>query len=757
MGLRLRCILTVLGLCLAATTAWLAEGAGGDKGKGDPPPMALPVPPPNLAAQVKDIFRRNCFECHGGGTKVYGKFRVFDHEALLKENVVARKPEDSPLFKLISVGGDSGMPPPGRPALKKDEVELVRQWIAEGALPFPQEQQIPAAIRPENAFKNLVGVDYVHNQILAHINTFDPAVRPFKRYFSINHILAAGAPPDSPELILHAHALAVAINHLSLAPKLVQPLPIDPAKTIFCVDLRALGWDRQPWQRYNDDGSKKVGPSHLNLWDLILLEYPYSTVYTNYKVFDDLARDFLVPAHQVRPIVYVRADWFVSRMLFSPFYEDFLDLPRRIEQLDAYLGLDPDALPRGKVRRAGLAVSGVSINNRVVERTLPHPEKTRYYWKSYDYRSGVGSDNIFIDPIYLRPTGGEMIFGLPNGMQAYFVVNAKGDRVGDAPTEIVRDKRFAEDAIVRNGLSCIRCHDRGTKNFEDDMRRALLKLPDVVGFDKTLALDIYPEQAELDKYLQDDGKLFVDAMTELLGKGWSQYGPSPVIPVAARFLDAPLPLMDVAGELGLPDAEPLRIQLATPQFAMLGLMPLVVPPEGKRLPGVVRRDAWEDYYGPVVRNLGLGMPVIPLDGLLCRDYPPSSYCYKMELKTNLRNLKPGDKLEISVTNKYDRPMYIELIGRSPQGEMQILIPSTTLLPVGQTKKWSAPTDGQPGREQVILYASPEYFPPGYLVCGKYVSDRVVHDYYHIKASPTGRPVIVDCGPMIKQTLDIETK
>jgi hypothetical protein len=261
----------------------------------------------------------------------------------------------------------------------------------------------------------------------------------------------------------------------------------------------------------------------------------------------------------------------------------------------------------------------------------------------------------------------------------------------------------------------------------------------------------------------------VDAIDQLLGKGWSQYGPSPVIPVAEQFLYKELPLIRVTGELGLPDPEPLRIQLATPQFAVLGLMPLVVPPEldrkPPRAPGVVRRDAWEDYYGPVVRNLGLGIPIIPLDGLLCRDYPPSSYCYKIELKTNLRKLKPGDKLEISIKNKYDRPMYIELIGRSAQGEMEIMIPSTTLLKVGETKKYSAATDGRPGKEQVILYASPEYFPPGYLVSGyvdykrliSYATDRVVHDFYQVKTRPDGRPYIVDCGPILKQTLDIETK
>ena len=54
--------------------------------------------------------------------------------------------------------------------------------------------------------------------------------------------------------------------------------------------------------------------------------------------------------------------------------------------------------------------------------------------------------------------------------------------------------------------------------------------------------------------------------------------------------------------------------LRNPNMALLGLMPLLVAPDAKGAGGgLVRRDAWEDYYGSVVKNLGLGTPIVPLD------------------------------------------------------------------------------------------------------------------------------------------------
>src|SRR5262249_42436373 len=157
------------------------------------------------------------------------------------------------------------------------------------------------------------------------------------------------------------------------------------------------------------------------------LEYPYAVVYEDSETFDRLAEEFLAPAGQVRPIPYVRADWFVSTATLPPLYEDLLQLPFTQQELEEQLKVRAeDNVKNGVARRAGMTISGVSRNNRVVER---HPLAGGWYWKSFDFRTSKGRENMFADPIDLNPTGGEFIFALPNGLQGYFVADAKGTRL----------------------------------------------------------------------------------------------------------------------------------------------------------------------------------------------------------------------------------------------------------------------------------------------------------------------------------------
>ena len=77
------------------------------------------------------------------------------------------------------------------------------------------------------------------------------------------------------------------------------------------------------------------------------------------RLLGGLAQEFLELANQVRPVPYVRSDWFVSIVTQPPLYEDFLQLPRTIKELETLLGVDSAAnLTNAKVVRAGLAPQG---------------------------------------------------------------------------------------------------------------------------------------------------------------------------------------------------------------------------------------------------------------------------------------------------------------------------------------------------------------------------------------------------------------
>jgi serine/threonine-protein kinase len=723
---------------------WIGQGAANFPEPPGPAAAAGTAGNSPLPAQVKEIFRTHCFECHGG-SKTNAGVKILDQALLLAKNkVVPGKPDESLLFQLITAGDDSVMPPQGQPRLGPEDVETVRRWIAAGAGPFPADVAAPVEKDKDTPFKGVVGVDYVLKKILAHVRTLPVEDRQYVRYFSINHLLTGGA--TRAELDLQRDALAKVINHLSLEETIVRPESIDPpVNSVFAVDIRKLGWHRRPLTRIKN--KQAAGPGTLNFFDL--LDYPYGTVYEDSETYDHLAEEFLTPAAQVRPVVYVRSDWFVSVVTQPPLYDDFMQLPADLKDLETRLGVDSAAnLNDDVAKRAGMSVSGVSRNNRVVER---HPFRAGAYWKSFDYRDSVGQDNVFKDPVNLHPTAGEMIFNLPNGLQGYFVADGKGKRLEAAATEIVTDK-FAEDKTVRNGLSCIRCHDAGMKTFADNMHGAMERLPGSAGFDKRQVLRLYPGQDEMDRYLKEDTDRFTAALQKALGHPQTR---EPVIPVSQRFLDAPLQLPAAAAELGLPDSGGLKELFRSPQFTGLGLIPLASE-------GVVRRDMWEDYYGQVVRTLGLGVPLLPLDGLTRRDFQPNP-AVDVELTTNKKGnvFAPGDELVIFVTNKSNKDLYIELVGTSAGGQKVILPLETNVVKAGQKYRFPA-TGGLRiqaglGQEQITLFASETAFPPGELLRGQGVADRVVHPFYDLRRDGKRLGLGFDPARMVKKTIDIETR
>lgn len=700
----------------------------------------------SLASRVKELLRTRCFECHGGSA-VNGGVKVLDPKTFVGADkaVIPGRPDDSPLWQRVTADDDSTMPPEGQPRLSSEDISLLRQWIVAGAPPFPDDVARPAEENRDPALAEVLGVDYVYKRILKHLRSLPNDQRPYVRYFSINHLLTGGATRE--ELDTQRAALAKAINHLSLEQRLAVPRPIDaPLNTVFAVDIRELGWQKRPFEIVR--GGKSAGPGTLNLFDLALLEYPYAAFYEDSETYESLLREFVLPARLARPIVYVRADWFTSVATQAPLYEDFLQLPFTLDELERRLGADTAAnLANNLTKRAGMTVSGVSRNNRVVER---HAIGAGAYWKSFDFASSKGRQNMFRDPVNLEADGGEMIFNLPNGLQGYLITNAKGVRVDSAPTQIVTDK-FAEDKTVRNGLSCIRCHDGGMKSFADTVRPALERLPGSPGFDKRQALRLYPPQEEMESLIKEDAERFLTAAKKAMGSSPAR---EPITAVSQRFLDAPLQLSTASAELGLPDARGLEHVFRSPQFAGLGLVPLAAK-------GVVRRDMWEDYYGQIVRQLGLGVPVAPLDALTRTDISPDGI--DVQLSTSKKNnvFTPGDELTIFVTNRSAKDLHIELIGSSATGRKVILAPATTTVKPGQQFRFpptgSLKVQGGLGKETITLYASDADLPAGEFLRGTGVVDRVVHDFYKLDDSRGQFRLRSDPARVVKKTIEIETR
>jgi mono/diheme cytochrome c family protein len=96
-----------------------------------------PGPEAALADRVSDVVRNRCARCHNEGVHddMNGAFDFVSDLPFLAEDedyVVAGDAEGSPLFERL-VDGSDPMPPSPNDALSPDEIELVREWIDEGA------------------------------------------------------------------------------------------------------------------------------------------------------------------------------------------------------------------------------------------------------------------------------------------------------------------------------------------------------------------------------------------------------------------------------------------------------------------------------------------------------------------------------------------------------------------------------------------------------------------------------------------------
>src|SRR5438093_1810486 len=111
---------------------------------------------PTFEKDIRPILKAHCFDCHGEGEKLKGGLDLRLRRLILKGGddgpvIVPGKPNRSPLFKLV----DSGEMPKREKKLTREEVGLIKQWIAAGAKtarPEPTEIAKGGITEEERAF-----------------------------------------------------------------------------------------------------------------------------------------------------------------------------------------------------------------------------------------------------------------------------------------------------------------------------------------------------------------------------------------------------------------------------------------------------------------------------------------------------------------------------------------------------------------------------------------------------------------------------
>ncbi len=435
-----------------------------------------------IALDTYAIFQQSCLICHGPDG-AYRETLLIEHNTLITENgsVVPGAPESSRLYKrLLGEGGQ--LMPLGGPPLPDSQIETVKNWILAGAPDWASTSTVGGAF---------ISQGEVLNAIETHLMSLAPFDRNFARYFTMAHLYNAGETPGI--LQEYRKALYKLVNSLSWGVTVTNPTPIDPQGTIFYIDLRHYEWDVN------------------NAWTQIEAEYPYHISFdapTQTALKSQLTR---LQGEMKADIPSVHVDWFVAQASLPPLYHDLLSLPLTDRELETRLEVDVirnlQNAPGVRVWRAGTNNSGVSNNNRVIER---HTSRYGAYWKSYDFAGSVGTQNIFTHPLSFTHDGGEVVFNLPNGLQAYYVTNASGFRLDDAPINIVSNPA-ASDPTVRNGLSCFGCHTEGMKTFEDEVR-PVIESNATPAYDKAQALRLYVAQSDMDALLQEDTNRYKAAL-----------------------------------------------------------------------------------------------------------------------------------------------------------------------------------------------------------------------------------------------------
>lgn len=450
--------------------------------------LRIAVPSDAVARAAFDAFDRNCARCHQAGPSLQRQKPAKNFGNILKLNEIARdpdlilpgNPDGSNLFIQIA---KEDMPYDCYQEFDCDaepseaDIKAIYDWIKS------LDNTITAACGSREPIDEASVVTAIENDIGAQ----EERRRRGMRYVTLTHFYNACA--SEGDMTRYRQGVVKLLNSLSRNPDVLRMRTIDPEQTIVAFNLADLKWSTDDWGR-------------------IAGGYPYG-------MRPDVTAYDAVAAITGTKLPWVRGDWLAFAASRSPLYYDLLKLPESFAELERLEGVDVKAnIEAFLARRAGFQKSGVSKHNRLIER---HAIPTGYFWTSYDFKGDKPAQSLFVHPLgpygedAFKYDGGETIFSLPNGFQAYYLSTSDGERLSKGPTEIVLDDS-QRDRSVTNAISCFGCHNQGIRQATDDIRAHVLQ-------DQTFPEDIrkkvaalYAPQKEMKTLLDGDAARYRKAL-----------------------------------------------------------------------------------------------------------------------------------------------------------------------------------------------------------------------------------------------------
>jgi hypothetical protein len=448
----------------------------------------IPVPTDPVALAAFEALENNCSRCHQAGptlkrakpAKNFGNILHLDELSHDPNFILPGNPDGSKLFIQVAkkeMPYDCYQDFDCKREPTEKEVQAIYDWIKSLG-------EFTAAICTN---RKLIDEAGIVTAIAADLDQQQEHLRKGMRYITLSGFYNACAPET--DMVRYRQGVVKLLNSLSRASDVLKMRTIDPEQTIIAFNLEDLGWTEADWNR-------------------IISTYPYamkpdSTTYTTVAALTDT------------PLAWVRGDWFAFTVSRPPLYYELLKLPANFAGLEKQEDVDVKSdIEKFLAKRAGFQNSGVSKHNRLIER---HAVPPGYFWTSYDFKGDRPEQSLFIHPLgpdgpdAFRHDGGESIFSLPNGFQAYYLNKATGERLDKGPTEIVLDDSQLDRAVT-DGISCMGCHNLGIRQATDDIRAHVLRDRTFSKEVRTLVEALYPEPAELKELLDQDVARFRGAM-----------------------------------------------------------------------------------------------------------------------------------------------------------------------------------------------------------------------------------------------------
>jgi hypothetical protein len=623
----------------------------------DVPPPQPPADP--LGAAAYRVLATHCARCHQGGQTTgpapsAGFGNVLRLSELLSDPGLVRpgNPDGSRVYIQMlrhAMPYDAFHEAAGGSQPTPDEIAAVRDWIEKAAE--------PAACADR---KSIIPAD-IDAALVKAAAAAGPAAGRL-RFLSLAAPFNACASPA--QMFAYRQALGLIVNGLSWKKEPVPVTAIDDQRTLYQIDLGALGWLPAHWERIERSDPNALG---------FLAEV------------SNAARAPFATEHPI-----ARAEWFAETALRAPLYYDLLGLPGLTSEIGRILHLDVEReWATTAVTSETIEKSRFARGARVIERLKP---VTPMFWSTIDSVVSNGKGTADAAPSPAQHAAGLALFALPNGLPAFFIRNSKGERIDRVPAGIAQG-RIAGDTPLAAGIACLACHTGGPVRPGDPQG---------------------PE-SELDRRVASDRSAIAAAHeTAALVAGFAPDGVPPVAALARDFTRAVGRARAVA-ELGVTDD----------QLTLLGDRAGPAAVLARRLVlGTVPRAEFDAGF-PVllaalrapVQSTPLATPGAPTPAT--RDAPVAipaethDHGPRISLLSDKLTYKPGDALRLTVSASAD--CYMTIVSIDQRGRGTVIYPSdfepANLLLAGREIR--LPADGAPylfrlkesGRERVVAICS----------------------------------------------------